>query len=233
MIPVLYRLCIVLLVSVSLILSSPHLAHATNPAGRYATCDACGLCLDPDRFATGYNDQNALKLKKTITGEEVIPANWGYCFTCLYVNQANGLTPYTPATDLKAYVDANKKHTLSVYNQAKPGDPQKVAPQEPSRGKFYTQFGCMDIGSEFENPNISIQLIQRLLGVIQGIAGGTALIYLMYGSFLLLTSRGDPERIKDGRRIITTSLVGIVFILFSVLLVQFLASQILRIPQVE
>jgi hypothetical protein len=73
--------------------------------------------------------------------------------------------------------------------------------------------------------------IQRtVLGYGISISGGVALLCIMYSAFLLQVSRGNPERIKKAQEMLTSCIVGLLLIIFSVFILQFIGVNILRIP---
>jgi hypothetical protein len=62
------------------------------------------------------------------------------------------------------------------------------------------------------------------------ITGAIGLAYLIYGSFILLTSQAEPEKINQGKRIVYGAIIGIIITLFSIFLVNLIANGFLKIP---
>ncbi|MEA3354946.1 MAG: pilin [Patescibacteria group bacterium] len=62
------------------------------------------------------------------------------------------------------------------------------------------------------------------------IGAGLAFLLILYGAFVLITSAGNPENTKKGGEIITSALVGLLFIIFSVFLLRLIGVDILKIP---
>ena len=190
-------------------------------ASRYASCDACGLCVNSNGT-----------YKKNRADEDVIPQVWPSCAQCLY----EGVT-WAPGATLLEIVNANKDKTLKIIDTTVAGPPIRVIPgKDPPRtipGKYFTQLGCFDIGSEFDNPNISSSFIGQLLSIIQGIAGAAGFIYLLYGVFLVLTSRGDVVKLKSGQQAIIWAILGTIFTILAVFVVRFVAVDLLRIPRIQ
>ena len=86
----------------------------------------------------------------------------------------------------------------------------------------WTAFGCI-------NTNVS-GLIDDFFKIGLGLAGGVALLFFIYGGFLVLTSQGNAEQIQQGREIITSAIAGLLLIIFSVFILQLFAVDILKIP---
>lgn len=86
----------------------------------------------------------------------------------------------------------------------------------------WTVFGCIPT-----NPEGFISFILRLS---LGVGGGIAFLVAVFGAFLLLTSAGNPQKIKEGKRTITYSLIGLLVIVFSVFVLEFVGVSILNLP---
>ena len=72
--------------------------------------------------------------------------------------------------------------------------------------------------------------MQSMLTIIFGAAGGIAFMSVLYGSAVVLTSSGNPEKIQAGKDLITNSIIGILIIVFSVFLLRVVGFDILKIP---
>lgn len=140
------------------------------------------------------------------------PSNWQKCKDCLYPNAG----------------DATTGDTLKI--SGKTSDPVDTAPT-PALGRMYTQLGCIgtNLGG-FQKEGAAANVVQTLLNVIFSIVGGLAFLSLIYGSFIVLTSQANPERLNYGKRMIYGAIVGVIFSLSAVFLVNLLASGILKIP---
>ena len=84
-----------------------------------------------------------------------------------------------------------------------------------------TAFGCFPI----EPAQLVNYLIPR--GISVGI--GFAFMFMLYGAFVLITSAGNPENTKKGQEIITSAVIGLLFIIFSVFLLKVIGFDILQI----
>lgn len=137
------------------------------------------------------------------------PSNWETCRKCLY-----------PA----ASTDAGTFETLTI-------DPTTNEAPTPQPGRHYTMIGCLSTNSDdFTKPGAAGGVTQALLNVIFSISGGIAFLYLIYGAFFVLTSEGDPDRLNQGKRTIWGAVVGLIFVISSVFLVNLIGAGILKIP---
>ncbi len=86
----------------------------------------------------------------------------------------------------------------------------------------WTAIGCI----KREPEAIAQKLI--LIGLSTG--GGVALLMSLAAGFMMTTSQGDPKRISDAKEMLTAAITGILFIIFSVTILQFIGFTVLKIP---
>lgn len=86
----------------------------------------------------------------------------------------------------------------------------------------WTAVGCI--------PTNPTSMIQTLIRIGLMIGGGVALLIILAGSFVLSTSQGDPKKTSEAKEMITSAIIGLVFIIFSVSILQLIGVQILQIP---
>lgn len=70
----------------------------------------------------------------------------------------------------------------------------------------------------------------RILKIATGLAGGLALILMVIGSIRVLTSSGDQQKLSGGRDMIVAAVAGLLFLIFSVLILKFIGVEIVNIP---
>ncbi len=86
----------------------------------------------------------------------------------------------------------------------------------------YTAVGCIHTGENL--------LVADLITLFLGVSGGIALLSILAASFLFSTSRGDTNKVKQAKDLMTAAVSGLFFIIFSVIILNFIGVQILRIP---
>jgi len=86
-----------------------------------------------------------------------------------------------------------------------------------------TALGCIPINdtSTFIN-----WFFQNIIGVV----GGIALLIIGFGAFQIITSGGNPDKVKGGRELIASAITGLVFVIFSLFLLSFIGVDILHLP---
>jgi len=61
-------------------------------------------------------------------------------------------------------------------------------------------------------------------------AGGIALLLIMRSGYKIMTARGNPEGVQQGREQLVAAIVGLMFIVFSFVFLQVIAGDLLNIP---
>lgn len=74
------------------------------------------------------------------------------------------------------------------------------------------------------------EFVRWVLGFVLGISGGIVLIIIIITGYKLMTSQGDPEKIKNAKDALTAAIVGLLFIIFSLVILQFITADILQLP---
>lgn len=69
-----------------------------------------------------------------------------------------------------------------------------------------------------------------LYGIGLSIIGIVALLFIVYGGFLILTSQGSQDQIRRGKAYITYSIIGVVLAIGGYALYQILAIDVIKIP---
>ena len=135
------------------------------------------------------------------------PQSWEKCRECLYPNTSS----------------SDPLYTLVV-------DPTTNAVPTTQPGHLYTMIGCVQSTFGFTDDGAATSVVNLILGYIFKFAGGIAFLYLIYGAYIILTSQSDPEKLNYGKRVVGAAIVGLVFCLFSVFIVNLLATGILKLP---
>lgn len=87
----------------------------------------------------------------------------------------------------------------------------------------WTALGCVDY-----NLKDFIQNTVFTLGL--GIAGAAAFACIIYSALALQLSRGNPEKIKKAQETLTSCILGLLLIIFSVFILRLIGFSILHIP---
>lgn len=109
--------------------------------------------------------------------------------------------------------------------------PTPIPPPPPCAEGELVNGVCKKVPTAIGNiPTNPEGLVNFLLKFILGISGGIAILLIIYGGYRLMTSQGNPEAIQGAKETITSAVVGLLFIIFSLVLLQIIGVDILRIP---
>jgi len=92
-----------------------------------------------------------------------------------------------------------------------------------NQGKLYTALGCIPL-------DIGVFVKETLFQLMLGIAGFIALMCIIYSAFQIQTSAGNAEKIKKAQELLTSCIMGLMLITFSVFILKFIGVDILKIP---
>ncbi len=163
------------------------------------------------------------------------------CSKPIYISRTRGQTPTVtpPATSLASDIDrdcvpgdassckqgsvcqpiANKWRCLndplqnSVYsNQSNPC----------STGSCATAIGSISTDVT--------AFITNVFRILLGFSGGIALILIISSGYKFMTSQGNPEQVQAAKETLTSAIVGLLFIIFSFVILQVIGADILKIP---
>lgn len=102
-----------------------------------------------------------------------------------------------------------------VYFLADAVDPKKKA-----------QEGLTIIGGDSATTDNFNTKLQAVLNWIFGIIGIVAVIMIILGGFTMMTSSGDPGKVKKGKDTILYGVIGLVVALLAVVIVNFVITNI-------
>jgi len=87
----------------------------------------------------------------------------------------------------------------------------------------WTSLGCIenDMNSFLTNFIFKIGI---------GLAGGFSLLCIIYAAFMMQSSQGNPEKLKKAQELITSCIMGLMLIIFSVFILRLIGVNILKIP---
>lgn len=100
-------------------------------------------------------------------------------------------------------------------------DPQTGQSQQNATG-VQTAVGCV--------PTEPKALIEAFFRVAALAGGGITLLLMVFASFQMITSAGNPETLKKAQEQFSAAVIGLLFIIFAVLLLQIIGLDLLGIP---
>lgn len=72
--------------------------------------------------------------------------------------------------------------------------------------------------------------IKTAFGILLSISGGIAVLLIVFSGYRIMMAQGDPEKLKGAREMLTSAIIGLLFMIFSVTILQILGVDIFHIP---
>jgi hypothetical protein len=91
-----------------------------------------------------------------------------------------------------------------------------------SSGEFQTDLGCI--------PNKPLDFAARIYSIGLGLIGAVALLLIIYGGYLILSSRGDQLQLQKGKSYVVSAIIGIVMAVAGYSIYQIIAVDVVKIP---
>lgn len=85
-----------------------------------------------------------------------------------------------------------------------------------------TDLGCF--------PNDPIGFVQKFYPMGLGLVGGVALLTLILGGYVILTSKGDPQRVNAGKGYLFYSIIGLLLAIFGYVFIEVIVVDLLKVP---
>lgn len=178
----------------------------TNPSASLPGYDCYQL---PENSAVWYCENVDAQCGDVVTFATTCPSNCPKAYDSSipgYVCQV----PYVPAP------------APIIYDICAQAGPLESACRACGQGQFWTTFGCV--------PTDALGITRALIRLGTSIAGGIAILSILYGAFKITIARTNPSHLQAGRELITSSVIGLIFIIFAVIMYRFIAQTLLKLP---
>lgn len=86
-----------------------------------------------------------------------------------------------------------------------------------------TAIGQIDVSSP-------VGVVMRIFSTALSVGAMGALILIIYSGYKFLTSRANKEAVQGARETLTSAIVGLIFIVFSLVILSVIAGDIIKIP---
>lgn len=99
---------------------------------------------------------------------------------------------------------------------------------KPEGSKFDPVYAC---NTAFGDIKTSMpELVKKIFAILLSLSGGIAVLLIITSGYQLIMSAGNPEKIQAARERLTSAIVGLIFIIFSFVILEVIGVSILRIP---
>jgi len=93
-----------------------------------------------------------------------------------------------------------------------------------AKGGYWSGIGCI----YFSNWQTFFE--KNVFGLLIGLAGIISLFCIIYAAFQIQTSSGNAEKVKKAQELLTSCIMGLMLIIFSVFILKLIGVDILKIP---
>ena len=109
----------------------------------------------------------------------------------------------------------NLEETQVLEEKEKAASKSQIIPKCATEEKWNPTSECADI-------TIFIKLMLNIVNYLLSFVGGLALLFFIYGGFVLIFSSGSSEKLTQGKEIIMSALIGLVVTFSGYVLVSYL-----------
>ncbi len=88
-----------------------------------------------------------------------------------------------------------------------------------------TDLGCI--------PSDPVGFVGKFYGIGLSIIGGVAVLFIIYGGYLILTSKGNPTQLAQGKSTVMYAIVGLLLAIFGFVITQIITVNVLQLPGVS
>lgn len=73
------------------------------------------------------------------------------------------------------------------------------------------------------------EFIGSIFAIILSLAGGIAVLLIIYSGYRMVASQGNPEKLEEARQQLVSAIVGLLFLIFSLVILQVIGVDILKL----
>lgn len=117
-------------------------------------------------------------------------------------------------------------------------DPSITLNNDPNPNKAFTVFGCLQVGASCDtstDPDCltkagAASFANFFLNFFTTIIGALAFLAMLFGGIRVITARGDPDAMREGKRYVYGAILGLIVVVGSVLIIKIIGGSLLQIP---
>ena len=111
-------------------------------------------------------------------------------------------------------------------------DGATISPKDPKyNDPDFKERKCIAVNTAIGDISTDPQgFVRSIFSIVLGLAGGIALILIILSGYKMMASQGNPEALQASREQLISAIIGLLFIIFSFVILQVIGVDILRIP---
>lgn len=79
-------------------------------------------------------------------------------------------------------------------------------------------------------PQDPVQFASAFYGIGLGLIGGVAVLFIIVGAYIIMTSQGNPQRLNNGKSYIFYAIIGLLLAIFGYVFIEVVLIDILKLP---
>lgn len=94
----------------------------------------------------------------------------------------------------------------------------------------FTQCNTVATGLGIFVPTDPQGFIQSIFAILLSVSGGIAILLIIRSGYQMMTASGDPEKLKNAKEILSSAIIGLLFLIFSLIILEIIGVDLLHIP---
>lgn len=91
--------------------------------------------------------------------------------------------------------------------------------------------GCGSVTTAFGSWSTDpAKFVTSLMSILMSIAGSIAVLLIIASGYTMIMSQGDPEKIQGAKERLTAAIIGLLFLIFSVVILEIIGVNLLHLP---
>jgi hypothetical protein len=201
----------------------------TGNTGDQGNCCANLICNAPGADKTALGNGTCVKAPASLgeTCNTCLPGNkWDSAKNSCTDSSGNNTNPVSAV-----YCSTINQTCTQGEGCVETESPDVGSPMPPPCSVKDANGTCLFMNTDFGPIAIDPTLfIKSIFGIILSLSGGIALLLIIVSGYRMLISQGNPEALKGAREQLIAAIVGLLFIVFALVILQIIGYDILRIP---
>ena len=150
-----------------------------------------------------------------------------YCFSPYVPSDPSGEDTYCLCLELpdSPFTPSQTQYEICQGNEQEVKECKECFDKGGGGKWAWTALGCI--------PTDPTELIKWAFPYLLGFGGLAAFLLIVFAGIQIMTSSGNPEKLKAGKELITSAVMGLIFIILSLFLLRVVSVDILHIPGLE
>lgn len=194
-----------------------------NTGGHTWTVIPSGACSSPQNKCYARDDSCPIKYQSTGKGNPIYGA-------CSNPNSQLACQGWQQTSDTSGCDQAGGNTICYSLSEVNPAPTPKTCNATPGKVNNPCPNNVCDTALGSIDVSTGGAFVKILFQVLLSLSGGIALLIIIFAGFSMALSQGNPEKVKGAQETLTGAIVGLLFIILSVAILQIIGVNILGLP---